>query len=135
MESQNPTIKKRHVLVVDDEVDLTLAYKQLLEAHNYSVSTAPNGVLALKCILNRDVDAIVCDLKMPQLEGDMFYVTVEKMKPQLCERFIFITGVPDNPKFQPFIRKMESHVLLKPVSGERLLETLATLFARLDQKQ
>ena len=134
MEPQSAQTKKRHILVVDDEVELTLAYKQFLEAHDYTVTTAPNGVIALKSILNRDVDAVVCDLKMPQLEGDMFYVTVEKMKPQMCERFIFITGVADNPKFQPFIKKMESQVLLKPVSGEKILEALTALFARLGSK-
>jgi CheY-like chemotaxis protein len=67
METQSAPTKKRHVLVVDDEVELTLAYKQFLEANDYTVTTAPNGVIALKSILNRDVDAVVCDLKMPQL--------------------------------------------------------------------
>src|SRR5688572_8688757 len=116
--------KKKQILIVEDEVELALSYKELLEEHDYSVATAPNGVIALKQILNRDVDAVICDLKLPQLEGDMFYVTVEKMKPHLCDRFIFITGMAENPKFQPFIDKMGSRVLFKPVTTEKLLEAL-----------
>jgi CheY-like chemotaxis protein len=130
MENKPGEPKKKQILIVEDEVDLALSYKELLEGHGFSVNTVPNGVLALKHILNRDVDAVVCDLKLPQLEGDMFYVTVEKMKPHLCDRFLFITGMADNPKFQPFITRMENRVLLKPVSVNQLLEALNGLLAR-----
>ena len=88
------------------------------------------GVIALKQILNRDVDAVICDLKLPQLEGDMFYITVERTKPHLCDRFIFITGMADNPKFQPFISRMESRVLFKPVSIDQLLQALREVIDR-----
>ena len=123
--------KPKQILIVEDEVELALSYKELLEAQGYKVNTAPNGVIALKQILNRnDIDAVICDLKLPQLEGDMFYQTLERTKPHLCERFLFITGVADNPKFQPFINKMESRVLFKPVSIEKLLEALKQLIER-----
>ena len=121
---------KKRILLVEDEVELALAYKELLEANGFAVSTVPNGVLALKHILNKQVDAIICDLKLPQLEGDMFYVTVERVKPHLCDRFIFITGMVENPKFQPFIHRMESRTLLKPVPNEKLLGAINELLAR-----
>jgi len=130
MENKPAEPRKRHVLIVEDEVDLALSYKELLEAHGFSVHTAPTGVIALKHILNKDVDAVLCDLKLPQLEGDMFYITVEKSKPEVCDRFIFITGMADNPKFQPFINKMKGRVLFKPVRVEQVLEALTELFAR-----
>jgi response regulator RpfG family c-di-GMP phosphodiesterase len=130
MENKAAEEKKKLVLIVEDEVDLALSYKELLEVHGYAVNTAPNGVIALKQILNRDVDAVICDLKLPQLEGDMFYITVERTKPHLCDRFIFITGMADNPKFQPFISRMESRVLFKPVSIEKLLQALQEVINR-----
>ena len=130
MDNKSASTGKKQILVVDDNVELALSYKEMLEERGFGVSTAPNGVIALKYILNRDVDAVVCDLKMPQLEGDMFYVTVERLKPHLCDRFIFITGMAGNPKFQPFITRQESRVLFKPVSMEKLLETLNALFER-----
>lgn len=130
MENKTTEPKKKHILIVEDEVELAVSYKELLEAHGFSVSTAPNGVLALKHILNRDVDAVICDLKLPQLEGDMFYLTVERTKPHLCDRFIFITGVPDNPKFQPFIEKMQSRMLFKPVTTDQLLEAVNAVVER-----
>jgi len=130
MENKSAEARKRHVLIVEDEVELALSYKELLEAHGFSVHTAPTGVVALKHIQNKEVDAVICDLKLPQLEGDMFYVTVEKTKPEVCDRFIFVTGMADNPKFQPFINKMKGRVLFKPVRVEQVLEALNELFAR-----
>jgi len=130
MENKPAEARKRHVLIVEDEVDLALSFKELLEAHDFSVHTAPTGVIALKHILSKEVDAVICDLKLPQLEGDMFYATVEKTKPEVCDRFIFVTGMADNPKFQPFINKMKGRVLLKPVRVEQVLEALNELFAR-----
>ena len=130
MENKPAEAKKRHVLIVEDEVELALSFKELLEAHGFSVHTAPTGVIALKHIQNKQVDAVICDLKLPQLEGDMFYVTVEKTKPEVCDRFIFVTGMADNPKFQPFINKMKGRVLFKPVRVEQVLEALNELFAR-----
>jgi CheY-like chemotaxis protein len=122
--------KKKHVLLVDDNLELAQAYKHLLEAFGYDVSTTHNGVLALKHILHKEVDAVVCDLKMPQLEGDMFYVTADRVRPDLRQRFIFITGLADDPKFQAFASKVNSPVLRKPVPIEKLVETLEKVLAQ-----
>src|SRR5258706_16326863 len=130
MENKPAEARKRHVLIVEDEVDLALSFKELLEAHGFSVHTAPTGVTALKHIQNKHVDVVICDLKLPQLEGDMFYVTVEKLKPHLCDRFIFITGMAGNPKFQPFINRMESRVLFKPISIDQLLQAVKDLLSK-----
>ncbi len=130
MEGESGEAKKKHILVVEDEAELALSYKELLEEHGYSVATAANGVIALKTILNKHVDVVICDLKLPQLEGDMFYVTVEKLKPHLCDRFIFITGMAGNPKFQPFINRMESRVLFKPISIDQLLQAVKDLLSK-----
>ena len=127
METPPAETKPRHVLVVDDNFELAQSYKRLLEDRGYSVTAVPNGVLALKIILKMDVDVIVCDLKMPQLEGDMFYVTLERVKPELCRRFIFITGMGSDPKFQPFIGRIQSPVLLKPVEMPALLAAIETV--------
>jgi DNA-binding NtrC family response regulator len=121
---------KKSILIVEDEVDLAQSYKEMFEQHGFSVHTTLNGVMALKYIQNHDVDVVICDLKLPQLEGDMFYVSVERTKPHLCDRFIIITAMADNPKFQPFITRMEGRVLLKPVPFEKLLEAVTKMAAR-----
>lgn len=115
---------KKHVLLVDDDVELVQTLKELIEGHGYVVSTASNGVLAIKHFLNHDVDAIVCDLKMPELEGDMFYAAIERIQPGLHKRFVFITGAADDPTFKMFISKVKSPVLRKPVPVRKLLKEI-----------
>ena len=127
MEDKQAATRKKRVLVVDDDLELTLIYQQLLEMHDYEVSTASDGILALKQVLNDEVDAVLCDLRMPELEGDLFYSAVERAKPDLCHRFIFITGAAEDPKYHAFLSQVKSPVLRKPVQPAKLLEELQKL--------
>jgi CheY-like chemotaxis protein len=119
----------KHLLVVDDNLELAQTYQELFQAHGYEVSLAYNGVQALKFILDHAVDAVLCDLSMPQLEGDMFHMTVQRVRPQLSRRFVFVTGNAGNPKFESFIKRVNCPVLYKPVSVDKLLEALAGVFS------
>jgi len=122
----SPAIRK-HVLVVDDDIELTLTWQALLQVHDYRATTAAHGVQALKLVMNSDVNAILCDLSMPELAGDLFYIEVGRARPQLLRRFIFVTGNAVNPLYRTFLRSVKAPLLSKPVSFDRLLETLKTV--------
>jgi CheY-like chemotaxis protein len=124
MENQNGPAPSKHVLVVDDDIQLALTLQALLQVHGYRVSTAADGVQALKLILHSDVDAVLCDLHMPELTGDLFYIEVGRARPHLLKRFIFITGNADDPLYETFLRSVKAPVLPKPVSIDRLLGKL-----------
>jgi CheY-like chemotaxis protein len=121
--------KPRHLLVVDDNLELAQNYQELLLEHGYQVSLAANGVQALKFILANELDAILCDLSMPQLEGDMFHLTVQRVRPQLARRFVFVTGNAGNPRYDDFLKNVGSPVLYKPISVDKLLDALCGLFS------
>lgn len=127
METETTAAQKKRVLIVEDDLDLLRIYENLLGGFQYEVSTATDGTLALKRILAADVDAILCDLKMPELDGDLFYGAVENAKPHLCNRFIFITGAVDDPKYHSFLKDTKSPVLRKPVHPATLLQELRKL--------
>ena len=112
----------KHVLVVDDNVQLAQTFSELLQAHGYRVTLANDGVQALKLLNQAELHAIVCDLSMPQLEGDMFYNAAQHVRPDLTNRFIFVTGHADNPKYEAFLKKVEARVFTKPVVVEQLVE-------------
>jgi CheY-like chemotaxis protein len=124
MDTRNSPASRKHVLVVDDDIDLTLTWQELLQAHDYRASTAASGVQALKLVINCDVDAILCDLSMPDLAGDLFYIAVGRVRPQLLNRFIFITANADNPLYETFLKTVKAPVFAKPVSFDRLLKRL-----------
>jgi CheY-like chemotaxis protein len=125
---QPDAVKQRHLLVVDDNLELAETYRELFQSHGYLISLAANGVQGLKFILNHPVDAVLCDLSMPQLEGDMFHLTVQRVRPQLSRRFVFITGNAGDPRYDDFLKNAGCPVLYKPVSVVRLLEVLSGLF-------
>lgn len=120
--------RSKHVLLVDDDEMLLATYQDMLQSHNLQVSTATNGVNALKLIISQEVDAIVCDWMMPTMAGDMFYLAVQKIKPFLCQRFIFITGFEGHPQLKEFLLKNKPVVLYKPVTVGKLLGTLNAAF-------
>ena len=124
---RQPVPHRKCVLIVDDDPELVSIYQHLLETFNYEVNTAANGEVALKFLLSRDADAIVCDLRMPELEGDLFYNVIEQVKPHLCRRFVFLTGAADDPKYRAFLSEVKLPVLHKPIHAEQLLMELHRL--------
>ena len=124
METQCGPVPTKHVLVVDDDIEFALTYQALLQVHGYRVSTATDGSQALKLVLNSNVDAILCDLRMPELTGDLFYVEVGRARPHLQRRFIFITGYADDPIYETFLKNVKAPVLCKPISIDHLLGKL-----------
>jgi len=129
MTEQLKTARPRHVLLVDDNAELAQTYRELLEAFDYWVTTAGNGQEALKFLGANEVDAIVCDLSMPHMEGDEFYEAARRARPEVARRFIFLTGHMNNPRFDPFLKRENLRVLYKPVPMHNLLEALKTLLA------
>ena len=122
--TQPKAAKSKHILVVDDDIEFAMMYHAMLSLRDYRVSTAGDGVEALKLVSNDSVDAILCDLSMPELAGDLFYMAVGRARPHLLKRFIFITGNAENPIYEPFLKSVKAPVLRKPISFDQLLETL-----------
>ena len=121
----------KSILLLDDDIDLADTLKNLLETHNFVVTTVPNGVEGLKEVMEFDFDIVMCDMMMPHMPGDMFYFAVQRTKPQLCSRFIFITGYPDKPEVVHFLSGLPDGVVLnKPVSDEELIRTISFVLKR-----
>ncbi len=112
------------VLMLEDEGDLTEVLKEYLEGHDFRVTCVKNGLDGLKQVMSREFDIILCDMLMPNLPGDMFYLAVQKVKPNLCRRFIFMTGHKGEKKIDDFIRSVRGVVLWKPFHPHELLDTI-----------
>jgi DNA-binding NarL/FixJ family response regulator len=67
---------------------------------------------------------------MPNLGGDMFYRAVGRVKPHLCQRFIFITGLNEDPRVDALLRKVRARVLYKPFDPDAMLEAIQQLEKR-----
>ena len=60
------------VLIVDDEVAIREILKEILEFENYKVDEAENGVTGIKKYSENDYDVVLCDIKMPKMDGIEF---------------------------------------------------------------
>ncbi len=125
-----PDLEIKSILLLDDDTDLADTLKSLLETHNYIVTTAKNGVEGLREVMALDFDIIMCDMLMPAMPGDMFYLAVERTKPHLCRRFIFLTGHRDNPKVSAFLQNTNAAILYKPVTDEELIHTIGMVLKK-----
>jgi len=61
--------KKRNILVVDDEAQITRVLKTMLSAQGYGIRTAADGQLALEEIKSWSPDLVITDLRMPNMDG------------------------------------------------------------------
>lgn len=121
--AEAPELSKT-VLLVEDDAPFAEILKEYLESYDFSVTVACDGVQGMKRVMEKDFDLIICDLLMPNLPGDMFYIGVERVKPKLAKRFIFITGHQNNPKISEFVKKVRALTLFKPFEMHVLLETI-----------
>jgi CheY-like chemotaxis protein len=102
--------------VVDDEPELAEVLAEVLSHDNYTVDIAANGEEALEKLQQRSYDAVVCDIRMPRLNGPGFYRAIEQRQPELLWRVLFVTGDILNPATQEFLRQTAAPVLEKPFS-------------------
>src|SRR5215470_2514179 len=96
-EPVRPSFKS--VLMLEDDLALAEMIRVFLDSNYYRVTLVTNGADGLRKILDNDFDIILCDMVMPNLPGDMFYLAVERTKKHLCGRFVFTTGHLANPKY------------------------------------
>ena len=123
-------IEIKSILLLDDDVELAETLKALLEAHNFIVTTVSNGAEGFRETMTTDFDVILCDMLMPTMPGDMFYLAVKKTKPYLASRFLFITAYVDNPKVNDFLGSIDAMVMFKPVLSEDLLRMISLVLKR-----
>src|SRR3954463_12498264 len=71
------------VLVVDDDKQLASALQWILADENYLVDVAFDGEEALLKLKVHEYDVIICDLLMPRLRGDEFYLQANELRPDV----------------------------------------------------
>src|SRR3954462_9671900 len=116
------TLQLKAVLVVDDDQQLASALQWILADENYLVDLAYDGEEALLKVKAHEYDAVICDLKMPRLRGDEFYLEAKSLRPTLADRFIFITGFAADPAIAVFLTKHHLKYLVKPFPVQGLIK-------------
>jgi PAS domain S-box-containing protein len=115
------------VLVVDDEVDITDLLRSMLEGAGYDVATADSGAVALELLDTARFDAIVSDLRMPDMDGAALWRAVRQRHPALARRMVFVTGDTLSPGARQFLDQTGCPRLDKPFTRSDLHGLLAAV--------
>ena len=110
----NQPPRKQAVLVVDDDPMVVNILAMALRCDGYDVHTAANGAIALERLTEQTCDLIVCDLRMPVLDGLSLYQEVEHRHRRLLHRFIFVTGSSPDSDTTMYFKKNGVPYLCKP---------------------
>lgn len=117
------------VLIVDDDKQLASALQWILEDEGFVVDLAADGEEALLKVEVLEYDVVICDLKMPRLRGDEFFLRAKVARPSLAKRIVFITGHGGDPQIQNFLKAEDVDFLIKPFAMQRLLKRVREIAA------
>jgi DNA-binding response OmpR family regulator len=126
--AENPLALKA-VLVVDDDKQLASALQWILADENYLVDVAFDGEEALLKVKVHEYDVVICDVMMPRLRGDEFYDQAKTLRPDLENRFIFITGFGADSAIREFLTTRHLKHLIKPFPIQELIARVKELLA------
>jgi CheY-like chemotaxis protein len=94
----------------------------VLEDEGMQVEVLPDGREALDRAARESYDLVICDMKMPGLDGQRFYRSLERDGNPLRERFLFMTGDVMAAQTREFLNRNRLPHVAKPFRVEELTE-------------
>ncbi|MBO5595491.1 MAG: sigma-54-dependent Fis family transcriptional regulator [Bacteroidales bacterium] len=110
------------VLIIDDERAIRYSLKEILEMENYQVEAAENGKEGLEKAEKEKYDAILCDIKMPEMDGTE--VLAKLIEDGVESPVVMISGHADISTAVDCIKKGAFDFIEKPLDLNRILITL-----------
>jgi two-component system NtrC family sensor kinase len=114
-----PSPASSTILVVDDEPGIRRALAHLLRREGHTVDTAMDGRQALQMLQEQRYDLVLCDLRMPELDGPGLYREIAASQPHYLQRFVFLTGDTLSAESETFLNQSGAPRLVKPFSADQ----------------
>ena len=120
------------ILIIEDEASIRRVLTKILSEENdsYQVEEAEDGVIGFEKITQNDYDLVLCDIKMPKMDGVEVLQAVKKIKPEIP--IVMISGHGDMETAIQTMRLGAFDYISKPPDLNRLLNTVRNA---LDKKQ
>ena len=116
---------KHKILVVDDEAEIRKTIRLQLESTDYEIIEAEDGEKGIQALNNEnvlEVDAIICDVRMPKVNGIEAVAYFREQYPSIP--VIVLTGYPDVQLATDFLKEGVVDYLVKPVEKDKLVEAV-----------
>ncbi len=125
----------RRVLLLEDEAPLRRALERALVSFGYEVASASDPSSAYLLLSDRQFDALVLDMHLPNLLGDAFYFAVVRHWPHLRGRVVLISGDPCARAEAWPDELRDCPMLVKPFTLDLLARTLAATLEPADRRR
>ena len=118
------------ILIIEDEAAIRRVLSKILseESDTYIVEDAEDGLAGLEKIKNNDYDLVLCDIKMPKMDGVEVLEAVKKIKPEIP--MVMISGHGDMETAIQTMRLGAFDYISKPPDLNRLLNTVRNALDR-----
>jgi two-component system nitrogen regulation response regulator NtrX len=112
------------ILIIEDEAAIRRVLSKIISEENeaYHVEEAENGLLGIEMIKNNEYDLVLCDIKMPKMDGVEVLEKVKKIKPEIP--IVMISGHGDLDTAVNTMRLGAFDYISKPPDLNRLLNTV-----------
>ena len=112
------------ILIIEDEAAIRRVLTKIISEENeaYHVEGAEDGLLGIEMIKNNDYDLVLCDIKMPKMDGVEVLEKAKKIKPEIP--FVMISGHGDIDTAVNTMRLGAFDYISKPPDLNRLLNTV-----------
>lgn len=131
---RSPATRAPHLLLVDDEPAIRLALQRYLLRRGWTVESCASGVDAYARLVSAgadtEIDAILCDVKMPGMSGIEFYRVLERERPHFLSRLVLATGDVASADVAEFLSSVRCPILEKPFALAQLAEALVSVSTR-----
>ncbi|MEZ4320524.1 MAG: ATP-binding protein [Myxococcota bacterium] len=104
--------ERARILVCDDEPEILSILVWALRPHD--VEVVGSGREALARLETEDFAAVVCDLMMPEVTGMAVYEHLQRVRPELAERMLFVTGGAYTEAARAFVDRSDITCIMKP---------------------
>lgn len=112
--------KRVRILIVDDEEVVRLSYYRILSEGSDDVVMVNDGAAALELMESRSFDVVLCDLRMPGMDGISVLKSIKARWPQT--EVIMITGYASLETAKEAVRMGAHDYLSKPVGPEEVIK-------------
>jgi len=110
------------ILIIDDNESLRYTLESVLEENGFASKSVEDGLKAIEEVRSKQYDLVICDMKMPKMDGMQILAEVKKIDPEIP--FIILTAFGDIKNAVEAMKQGASDYLTKPFDNDGMILTL-----------
>jgi two-component system, NtrC family, sensor kinase len=122
--SRKTPLRRESILVVEDEPTVVRLIADVLSEEGHTVDTVLDSRKALDLVRRKNYDLVICDLRMPHIDGRAFYHELVRRGSPLGQRLVFVTGDTVTPHNFKFLESSGVPYLAKPFLVDELKQVV-----------